>query len=80
MAATDFRDEASAILGLRLFSIEINAPGPGWRLTIPKPLAAIMQVRPKESTVAMLLSGGHIEIWTLDLIRASVRVPLSELV
>lgn len=76
----EFGDEASAILRLRLIPIEIAPPGPGWRITLPKTLAAIMQIRPKESTVAILFPEAHLEIWTMDLIRKSMSVPLSEFI
>ena len=76
----EFRDDALVALGLRLVPVEIAPPGPGWRLTLPRALTAIMQIRPKESSVAVLLRQAHIEIWTLDTLRASVGVPLVELV
>jgi len=77
---SEFEDDASAILGLRLLDVEITPRGPGWRLTLPKILIAIMQIRPKESTVALLLSHGHIEIWSMDALRTSVAIPISELI
>jgi hypothetical protein len=76
----EFRDEASVVLGLRLLPIEITPPGPGWRLTLPRALAAIMQIEPKKSSVALFYSQAHIEIWTLDTLRASMAVPLTELI
>jgi hypothetical protein len=79
-AASDFRDEASVAMELRLLPIEISPRGPGWRLTIPKVLAAIMQIQPRASSVAVLLPQTHIEIWTMDTLRQAVSVPLSELI
>ena len=73
----EFRDEASVVLGLRLQPVEITPPGPGWRLAFPKTLAAIMQIRPKESSVALFYLQEHIEIWTLELLRASATTPLA---
>ena len=35
--AVELRDAESVALGLRLIPIEISPPGPGWRLTLPKP-------------------------------------------
>ena len=78
--ASEFRDEASVALGLRLLSIEISPRGPGWRLAIPKTLAAIMQIQPRVSSVALLLSQAHIEIWTMETLRTAVAVPLAELI
>jgi DNA-binding transcriptional regulator/RsmH inhibitor MraZ len=76
----EFRDEASVVLGLRLEPVEITPRGPGWRLTLPRALAAIMQIRSKESSVALLLLQEQIEIWTLETLRASMTVPLSEFI
>jgi hypothetical protein len=78
--AIEFPDEASAALSLRLFAIEVAPPGPGWRLTLPRPLAAIMQIRPKESSVALLHFQKYLEIWTLEALRASLAVPLAEMI
>ena len=79
-SAIDFRDDALVALSMRLFQIEITPPGPGWRLTLPRALAAIMQIRPKESSVALLLFPKHIEIWTLEALRASVDTPFAEVI
>ena len=76
----EFRDEASVVLGLRLQPVEIAPPGPGWRLPLPRSLAAIMEIRPKESSVALLFIQDHIEIWTLETLRASVSTPLTEII
>jgi hypothetical protein len=76
----EFRDEGLVTLALRLLSVEISPPGPGWRLTLPKPLAAIMQIHPKQSDVALLLFGEHIEIWTMETLRSSVATPLLEII
>ena len=78
--ALEFRDDTLLALGLRLLRIEITPPGPGWRITLPKPLAAIMQIRPKESEVALLFIQGHIEIWNMENLRKSVTTPLTEIV
>jgi hypothetical protein len=76
----EFRDEAMAALPLRLLPVEVNPRGPGWRLTLPKLIAAIMQIRPKESEVALLYVQEHIEIWTIEALRSSVTAPLGEIV
>ncbi len=78
--AAEFDDEDSAVLGLRLLSVEITPPGPGWRLALPRALAAIMGVQPKESSVAVLFLQDRIEIWTLETLRAGVATPLTELI
>jgi hypothetical protein len=78
--AIEFDDEPSAVLGLRLLSVEITPPGPGWRLTLPRALAAIMGVHAGESSVAVPFLRDRIEIWTLEVLRAGVAVPLAELI
>jgi hypothetical protein len=75
----DFDEAATETLGLRLHSVEISPPGPGWRLTIPRALAAIMQIEPKES-IALLTLHKRIEIWTIGELRAAVASPLSDII
>jgi hypothetical protein len=76
----EFRDETSTVLDLRLQAVEITPPAPGWRLALPRVSAAIMQIRPQESSVALLLIQEHIEIWTMDVLRESVTTPLAEII
>lgn len=76
----EFRDETLVALGMRLFPIEIAPPGPGWRLTLPRTLAAIMQISPQVSSVALLFADEQMEIWTLETLRASVAPPLAEII
>lgn len=78
--ALEFSDEVAVALALRLVPVEVTPPEPGWRLTLPKPVAAIMQIRPGESDVAALLVQGHIEFWTMELLRSSVTTPLSQII
>lgn len=75
----DFRDEASIALALRLSPIQIAPPDPGWRLLLPKPIAAIMQIRAGESDIAVLFVHNHIELWTVEILRSSVTPPLNEI-
>lgn len=75
----DFHDEFSVALAVRLLEVQITPPEPGWRLTLPRPIAAIMQVRPKESDVAGVFFQEHIEIWTVETLRSSVARPLTEI-
>jgi hypothetical protein len=75
----DFHDEVSVALAVRLLEVQITPPEPGWRLTLPRPIAAIMQVRPKESDVAGVFFQEHIEIWTVEMLRSSVARPLTEI-
>jgi hypothetical protein len=74
----EFQDEAAVALAFRLVAVEIAPPKPAWRLVLPKPVAAIMHLRPGESDVAVLVIQGHIEIWTIEALRAAVDIPLNE--
>jgi hypothetical protein len=76
----EFQDERSATLALRLQPVDIMPRGPGWRLALPRPIAAIMQLRPGESDVAALLLQDHIELWTMETLRSSVSTPLTEII
>jgi hypothetical protein len=75
----DFHDEVSVALAARLLEVQITPPEPGWRLTIPRPIAAIMQIRPKESEVAGVFVQEHIELWTIETLRSSVARALTEI-
>jgi hypothetical protein len=76
----EFHDEASVALPLRLVPVEVMPRGPGWRLTLPRHIAAIMQIRPGESDICALFFEGHIELWTMETLRSSVSTPLTEII
>ncbi len=76
----EFHDEASLALALRLVQVRIAPPEPGRRLTLPKAIAAIMQIRPGESELALWFVHGHIELWTIELLRSAVTTPLTEII
>jgi hypothetical protein len=76
----EFHDEASLALGLRLVQVRIAPPEPARRLTLPKAIASIMQVRPGESELALWFFNGHIEIWTSETLRSAVTTPLTEII
>jgi len=74
--AIEFDDDASVGLALRLAPVQITPPKPGWRVTLPRMIAAIMRIRPEESDLAALFLNGYIEFWTMEAIRSSITVPL----
>lgn len=76
----EFHDEASLALALRLVHVRITPPDPGRRLTVPKAIAAIMQIRPGESELALWFVHGHIELWTLEMLRSAVTTPLTDFI
>ncbi|MFY9741090.1 MAG: hypothetical protein WAK21_03755 [Candidatus Sulfotelmatobacter sp.] len=51
----------------------------GWRFTLPRVVAAIMQLRPEASELAVLLVQGRVELWTLETLRAAVSQPLPDI-
>jgi hypothetical protein len=76
----EFQDEVSAALAFRLMAVEITPRKPGWRLTLPRPVAAIMNIRPKDSDVAALFLQKHIELWTIEALRSAVNMPLTQII
>lgn len=76
----EFHDEPSLALALRLVQVRIAPPDPGRRLTLPKAIVAIMQIRPGESEVALWFLHGHIELWTIETLRSAVTTPLAEII
>jgi hypothetical protein len=78
-SAIEFHDEVSLALGLRLLPVEISPPDPGWRLMLPRILAAIMLIRPGESELGALLVQGHIEFWTVEELRSAVSPSLTQI-
>jgi hypothetical protein len=79
VSALEFRDDASVALALRLMPIRITPPAPGWRLTLPTPIAAVMRIRPGESDVAAMFVQGHIEFWTMENLRVAMTQALSDI-
>jgi hypothetical protein len=80
-SVVEFEEESQVALGQRLLEIQLTLhKTSGWRFTLPRVLAAIMQLSPKESEVAALFVEDHIELWTIDTLREAVSVPLSEIV
>jgi hypothetical protein len=75
-----FHDEPSVALALRLVPIQITPPEPGWRLTLPRPIAAVMRITAGKSDIAALLFQGHIELWTIETLTSAMSIPLTELI
>jgi hypothetical protein len=75
----EFEDEAFATLPLRLASVQLSPPRPGWRLTLPRAITTVMDVRPGEDEVALLISKGHIEIWAIEKLKSALRTPLADI-
>lgn len=78
--AVEFQDEESLVLALRLVPVKIARPEPGRRLTLPRPMAAIMQIEPGESEVALWYVHGYIELWTIEGLRTASETPLTEII
>ncbi|MGA9542278.1 MAG: hypothetical protein WBQ85_01830 [Candidatus Sulfotelmatobacter sp.] len=75
----EFHDEASVALTTRLMPVQITPPDPGWRLTLPRPIAAIMRVKPRESDLAARFVQNHLELWTIEMLRSAVSLPLLDI-
>ena len=76
----EFHDEASLALALRLVQVRIAPPDPGRRLTLPKVVAAMMQIRPGETDLAVWFLHGHIELWTIETLRSAATPQLSDFI
>jgi len=80
-SALEFEGEVSVALIVRLVEVQLtHHEKSGWRLTLPRPIAAIMQLRPSESSLAAFFLQGHIEFWTMETLRSSVSTPLTEII
>ncbi|SRR6266568_5500550 len=76
----EFQDEVSVALSLRLIQVQMTHHATaGWRLTLPRPIAAVMDLHPTKSNLAAFLVQDHIELWTIDMLRSSVTTPLTEI-
>jgi len=72
----EFHDEESLALSLRLVQVRIAPPEPGRRITLPKLLVSLMQLRPGESEVALWFVHEHVELWTIEALRSAIARPL----
>ena len=76
----EFQDAASVVLRLRLQEIELNRhETSGWRFTLPRTMAAIMQLCPEESSLVALIVQDHVELWTISAMRSAANTPFSEI-
>jgi hypothetical protein len=79
--ALEFQPEVSVALIVRLVEVQLmRHEASGWRLTLPRPIAAIMRLRPSDSSLAAFFLQGHIEFWTMETLRSSVSTPLTEII
>ena len=51
----------------------------GWRFTLPRVIAAVMQIQAGETEIAGLLAQGYVEFWTMQTLRNSFAVPLADI-
>ena len=76
----EFQEDELVVLPLRLLQVQIRRRGPGWRLALPTPIAAIMQIRPGKRGIAALFLQGHIEFWAMETLSEAGSKPLSEII
>jgi hypothetical protein len=80
-SSIEFQSEVSVALTVRLAEVQLTRhETSGWRLTLPRPIAAIMHLRPAESSLAAFFLQGHIELWTIDVLESFATMPLSEII
>jgi hypothetical protein len=75
-----FHDDMSVALALRLLPVRITGGEPAWRLTLPRVLAALMEITPGKTDIAALVFQAHIELWTIETLTSAMSVPLTELI
>jgi len=64
----------------RFFEVELSwSAKNGWRLTLPSITISLWGIERGKDSVAVLLSGGYIEIWSLNAVALTYDVPLSEI-
>lgn len=79
-SSIEFLSEASVALTVRFAEVELKRhETSGWRLTVPRPIAAIMRLRPEESSVAALFVQEHIELWTIGALESAANTPLADI-
>ena len=75
-----FGDDSSVALALRLQLVKLFPFETAWRFTLPRSLAAVMQIMPGKSDIAALFLQGHIELWTIATLASAMSTPLTELI
>lgn len=76
-AATEFDDDGSTVIGVRLVDAELS-PGKEWRLSLPDIIMDALRIR-KERQAVVVLDGKFIEIWGVETFEAALKVPTSDL-
>jgi len=76
----DFEEPGSVVLAGRILERQLARSTSGWRLTLPRNVVELWEIRPGNNSAAVLISGGYVEIWSIDALRDAYSVPLRDLI
>lgn len=76
----NFREEPLAVLPLRMLPVDMTPHGMNYRLTLPKMLTSVFRIRAGEDAIAVLVSQGHIELWSVEALTSAAEPSIEELI
>lgn len=75
-----FEDDEKATIASRFFEVDLRwSAAHGWRLTLPSVTINLWRIQKGNNHVAILLSQGYIEIWSMDTLQAAFNIPLTDI-
>jgi len=74
-----FREDSITALPLRLLPLDLVPYHGGFRITLPRLVISIFQASPGQDSVALLVSQGHVELWSLQTLRVALNSQLDQL-
>ncbi len=75
----DLGESALAVLAGRLKERDLIHTLSGWKLTLPRSIIALWRISSESNDVAIVVSDGYIEIWSIVELAAAYDVPLERL-
>jgi hypothetical protein len=70
--ASDFNDDGSAVFGLQLLEAYLRPGPPEWRLDLPRIAVDLLNVRPPDDEVVVVVNDGFLEVWSIERFRAAL--------
>ena len=74
----DFEDSEVAAMPTRFLQTDLKPFQQTWRVALPR-IAIEMITNETNKTVALLFSGGHLEVWSLESLKAAFSRPLKNI-
>lgn len=75
----DLGESALAVLAGQLKERDLIHTSSGWKLTLPRSIIALWRISSESNDVAIVVSDGYIEIWSIVELAAAYDVPLERL-